>query len=203
MQIDPGTLEPRDAYGLVISCVVPRPIAWVSTRAADGALNAAPYSFFQALTTRPPLVMISGGHRRDGRRKDTRANIEETGEFVVNVVGEDSAQRMVDCSAAFEPEVSEFDEVGLEPAPSVKVAAPRIAECKVAMECRLDRVIEVGHGGGAMVLGEIVWFHVADDVLNDDGKTVDPTKLKPVGRLGGKLYAPLRETVALEPKRKP
>ncbi len=202
MQVDPAALEPLDAYRLLISCVVPRPIAWVSTIAPDGTRNAAPFSFFQVLTTKPPMLMIAVGPRGDGRHKDTRQNIETTGEFVVNVVSEPSAQRMVDTSAGFEPEVSEFEEIGLEETPSKVVKPPRIAECKVAMECALNQVIEVGEGGGAMILGKIVWFHVADEVLADDGKTVDPRKLAPLGRMGANNYAPLREVLEVTPTRR-
>jgi flavin reductase (DIM6/NTAB) family NADH-FMN oxidoreductase RutF len=194
MQIDPAGLDKADVYRLMISCIVPRPIAWVSTVAPDGTLNAAPFSYFQALSSQPPTIMISVGRRRDGRPKDTRRNIEATGEFVVNVVGEDSGARMVMTSVGYEPDESEFEKVGLEPVPSVKVKPPRIAECAVALECRLDRVFEIGPSG--IALGEIVLFHVRDDLLTD-GKTVDPNKLRPLGRLGGSCYAPLREVLEI------
>ena len=195
MLIDPANLDPKDLYRLMITCVVPRPIAWVSTTSKAGVHNAAPFSYFQALSSAPPSLMISVGQRRDGRPKDTLKNISETGEFVVNVVGEESAERMVASSFAFETDVSEFDEVGLEAAASEKVRAPRIAEAAVAMECRLDRVIEIGRSG--ICIGEIVAFHVRDDVLGADEKTVDPWKLKPLGRLGGGNYAPLREVTEI------
>jgi len=177
LELDPSDWDMQDNYFLLTGLVVPRPIAWVSTLAPDGTRNAAPYSYFQAVTTKPPMVMIAGGLRRDGRRKDTRAHIEATGEYVVNIVSEPSAQRMVDCSIAFEPDVSEFDEIGLEAAPSKIVKAPRIAECKVSLECKLDRVLEVGHGGGTMILGEVVWFHVADNTgwVSLAGVRADPT----------------------------
>jgi flavin reductase (DIM6/NTAB) family NADH-FMN oxidoreductase RutF len=194
MQIDPASLDKAGLYYLMTSCVVPRPIAWVSTMAPDGTLNAAPFSYFQALSSRPPTIMISVGKRRDGRPKDTRANIEATGEFVVNVVGEGSGAHMVMTSVGYEPHESEFDKVGLVPEPSVKVKPPRIAECAVALECRLDRVFEVGDSG--ICLGEIVLFHVRDDVLTE-AKTVDPEKLRPLGRLGGTSYQPFRERLEI------
>ncbi len=196
MRIDPRELDATSLYRLMITCVVPRPIAWVSTRSAAGILNAAPFSYFQALSSAPPMVMISVGRRSDKSSKDTRANIEETGEFVVNIVSEPSAQRMVATAGGFDPEVSEFDEVGLEPAPSEIVKPPRIAESAVSMECKLDRVIEVGSSG--VLIGEVVLFHIRDDVLADDGN-VDPVKLQPLGRLGGSNYTPLREVVEIRP----
>jgi flavin reductase (DIM6/NTAB) family NADH-FMN oxidoreductase RutF len=194
MQIDPAGLDKADVYRLMISCIVPRPIAWVSTVAPDGTLNAAPFSYFQALSSQPPTILISVGRRRDGRPKDTRANIEATGEFVVNVVGEESGARMVMSSVGYEPDESEFEKVGLEPAPSVKVKPPRIAECAVALECKLDRVLEIGPSG--ILIAEIVLFHVRDDLLTANN-TVDPAKLRPLGRLGGSNYAPLREVLEI------
>jgi flavin reductase (DIM6/NTAB) family NADH-FMN oxidoreductase RutF/uncharacterized damage-inducible protein DinB len=194
MLIDPADLKGSDAYRLMISVIVPRPIAWTSTMSADGVLNAAPFSYFQALSSRPPMIMIAVGQRRGGTLKDTRANIEATGEFVVNVVSEDSAAAMVKCSIDHPPEVSEFDTVGLTPVASVKVKPPRIAESAVAMECRLDRVLEIGSSG--ICIGEVVLFHVDDDVLNED-HTVDPLRLRPLGRMGGSSYLPLREVLEI------
>ena len=195
MRIDPAGLESRDLYRLMISVVVPRPIAWVSSRSADGTLNAAPFSYFQAISSNPPMIMIAVGSKRGGVLKDTRSNIEQTKEFVVNVVSESSAARMVQTSAEYEPTESEFEQVGLEPVPSEIVAPPRIAESPVSMECRLDRILDVG--GSSLILGEVVLFHVADEVLAADGATVDPQKLMPLGRLGGSSYAPLREVLEI------
>jgi flavin reductase (DIM6/NTAB) family NADH-FMN oxidoreductase RutF len=140
--------------------------------------------------------MISVGARRGGAAKDTRSNIEATREFVVNLVSEASAVRMVRTSVDYPPEVSEFAEAGLTPAPSAKVKPPRIAESAVSLECRLARIVEIGPN--AICLGEVVAFHLRDDVLLPDG-TVDPWKLHPVGRLGAACYAPLREVVEITP----
>jgi flavin reductase (DIM6/NTAB) family NADH-FMN oxidoreductase RutF len=192
MRIHPADLDSKALYRLMISCVVPRPIAWVSTVSPDGVPNAAPFSYFQALSSSPPTLMISVGKRRDGRDKDTRANIEATGEFVVNVVSEESAERMVQSSIEYEPGESEFDKAGLAATPSEVVAPPRIAESAVAMECRLDRVIEIGASG--ICIGTIELFHVRDDVIGEDGN-VDPHRLRPLGRLGGQNYAPLRDVL--------
>ncbi len=192
MRIDPAGLDARALYHLMISVVVPRPIAWVSTVGPDGVLNAAPFSYFQALSSRPPLVMISVGNRRDGTPKDTRRNIEASRDFVVNVVSESSAERMV--ASAADHASSEFDAAGLKAVASEKVRAPRIAECLVALECRLDRVLEVP--GSGICIGEVVLFHLDDSILDGQGNA-DPAKLKPLGRLGGSLYAPLREILEI------
>ncbi|HEX5135963.1 MAG TPA: flavin reductase [Planctomycetota bacterium] len=194
MLIDPSALDPRELYRLMISIIVPRPIAWTSTISADGVLNAAPFSYFQALSSNPPTVMISVGRRRGGVAKDTRKNIEATREFVVNIVSEGSGVRMVRTSVDYPAEVSEFAEAGLTPVRSEKVKPPRIGESAVSLECRLDRVLEIGTSG--ICIGEIVAIHVRDDVLAADG-TVDPWKLRPLGRLGGASYAPLREVAEI------
>ncbi|MHC4223358.1 MAG: flavin reductase [Planctomycetota bacterium] len=194
MRIDPNDRNAVELYRLMISVIVPRPIAWVSTRGPDGALNAAPFSYFQALSSKPPTVMVSIGRKRGGESKDTLRNIEETGEFVVNIVSEESGERMVRTSEAYDYGVSEFEKVGLEAAPSEIVKPPRIAESAVSMECRLDRVLEVGTSG--VVLGQVVLFHLRDDVLGEDGN-VDPARLRPLGRLGGSNYAPLREVLSI------
>jgi len=197
MRIDPSTLDARAAYRLMISVVVPRPVAWVSTRGLDGSVNAAPFSYFQALSSRPPVVMISVGNRRDGTPKDTRRNIDETGEFVVGVVAEESAERMVRTSVDHPYGVSEFETAGLTALPSELVRPPRIAECAVSMECRLERALEVGRS--RVFLGEVLLFHLRDDVLLGDG-TADPARLRPLGRLGGACYAPLREVLSVTPE---
>jgi len=194
MLVDPAGLDTKALYRLMISVIVPRPIAWTSTVSADGVLNAAPFSYFQALSSKPPMVMISVGRRRGGNAKDTRSNIEATREFVVNLVGEASGVRMVRTSVDYPPEVSEFAEAGLTPVPSTKVKPPRIGECAVSLECRLDRVLDIGTSG--ICIGEIVAIHLRDDVLATDG-TVDPWKLRPLARLGGASYAPLREVTEI------
>ncbi len=194
MLIDPTKLDPADAYRLMISVIVPRPIAWVSTQSADGVLNAAPFSYFQALGSNPPMLMVAIGNRRSGEPKDTRLNIEATGEFVVNIVGGENGQAMVDTSIGHPYGVSEFEEVGLTPVPSEIVKPPRIGESRVAMECKLDRVLEIA--GSGVCIGKIVMFHIADDVVDADG-LVDPEKLKPLGRIGGKQYVPFLGTTTL------
>jgi flavin reductase (DIM6/NTAB) family NADH-FMN oxidoreductase RutF len=194
MLIDPAGLDAKALYKLMISIIVPRPIAWTSTISADGVLNAAPFSYFQALSSKPPMVMISVGRRRGGDAKDTRRNIEATRDFVVNLVSEGSGVRMVRTSVDYPPEVSEFAEAGLTPVKSEKVRPPRIGESAVSLECRLDRVLDVGTSG--ICIGEVVAIHLRDDVLAADG-TVDPWRLRPLARLGGTSYAPMREVVEI------
>jgi flavin reductase (DIM6/NTAB) family NADH-FMN oxidoreductase RutF len=185
MHIDPEGLSRPDRYHLLISAIVPRPIAWVSTRFPEGGVNVAPFSFFNGISSSPPLLMVCVGRRRDGSPKDTLANAKLTGEMVVNIVSRELAEVMVETSAALPPGVSEAEEAGLELADSNVIATPRIAAAPVAFECEVDRTIEFE--GTTMIVGRIVSVHVSDDVATEQG-TVDFDRLRPVGRLGGKEY---------------
>lgn len=186
MILDPRTLPEREVYRFIISAVVPRPIAFVSTIGAAGGTNLAPFSYFNAISSEPPLVAIAINDRADDP-KDTLRNIRETGEFVVNVVSEPLLDAMVRTAGDWPRGTSEFAAAGLTPAPSERVRPPYVAESPLQLECTLHREIRLG--GSFLVVGEVVLARVRDDVLSDG--RVDPVKLAPVGRLGGELYAPL------------
>lgn len=190
MIFDPGTLAPRDMYRFMIDSIVPRPIAFVSTVDTEGGFNVAPFSFFNAITGRPPLVSICVSERRTGI-KDTLRNVQDSGEFVVNVVPEALFEQMVQSSGEWPPEVDEIELTGLTAAPSERVRAPRVAESPVHLECRLARFLTFGRT--TMIVGEIVYAD-ADERVITDGR-VDAEKLRPVGRLGGDGYAVVREVL--------
>ena len=199
MIFDPKTIAAGDFYRFMISVVVPRPIAFVSTVSPGGQLNVAPFSYFNAITNQPPLLGISINRRR-GLPKDTLRNIEQTGEFVVNTVDETLGARMVQTSGDWPEDVDEFQLAGLTPVPSDLVRPPRVGESPVAMECRLHRVIELG--SAFFVVGEIVRAHVKDEVLTDG--RVDIAKLRPLGRLGGDGYSVVHEVIHMaRPKVEP
>lgn len=185
MHLDPQTLPPHDIYRLLIGCVVPRPIAWVSSLSADGVANLAPFSFFMGVCGDPPTIAFSSG-RRLTAKKDTVHNLEATGDFVVNIVDDDLAEPMNQTSGEYPPEIDEFTLTGLTPAPGVKVQAPRVAEAPINLECRVAQIIPVGRGPHSLVLGEIVYFHVRDDLYHNG--RIDMHALRPVGRLAGHLY---------------
>lgn len=193
MILDPQTLSPAAMYRFMIGVIVPRPIAFISTRAPDGRLNLAPFSYFTPLTNRPPLVGVSI-QSREGEPKDTARNIEATGEFVINVVSEPMAEGMVLASGDWPDHVDEFALAGFTAVPSERVAPPRVAESPVSLECRLHRVVEFG--AARFVVGEVVLAHVKDELLDERGH-VDPVRLAAVGRLGGDGYAPLREVLRI------
>jgi flavin reductase (DIM6/NTAB) family NADH-FMN oxidoreductase RutF len=188
MMIDPAAADPREIAKLLVGLVVPRPIAFVSTLSAEGVLNLAPFSYFTVASANPPVICFAPIIRRDGTKKDTLLNIEATGEFVVNVVSEEIATQMNVASGEYPPDVDEFAVSGLTPLASDVVKPPRVKESHVSVECRLWQIIHVSGkpGGGSLVLGEIVRFHVDDAVVANDA--IDPDLLRPVGRMGGATY---------------
>lgn len=190
MQIDPQALDQTAVYKLLIGCVVPRPIAWVSSVDADGVRNLAPFSYFMAITDDPPTIAFSSAPRgAAGSKKDTLRNVEATREFVVNVVDDALAEPMNLTSGDYPPEVDEFTLAGLAAAPGVRVKVPRVAEAPISMECRLVQVIPVGRRPHGLVLGEVVQFHVRDGLYDPATGRIDLRRLRPVGRLAGDLYA--------------
>ena len=192
MQIDPASETSRRIYYLMTSGVVPRPIAWVSTVSRDGVLNLAPFSYFNAITSKPPLLSISVGRRR-GERKDTSANASATGELVINVVTEKNLLPMVETAGEYGPEVNEFEVAGLTPIPSERVKPPRVKEAPVQLECRTHQIIEISPGIADLVIAEVLLFHVADDLPVDENLRIPSSELKPVGRLAGDQYTTLGE----------
>ncbi len=196
-------LSPTDNYKLLAGSVVPRPIAWVSTVDADGIRNLAPYSWFTAVSANPPVVCFCPALReaKDGLRatKDTLENVRATGEFVVNIVSDETVEAMNTTAAQLPPEVDEFVRAGVTALRSEMVRPPRVAEAKVQMECRLLQVLEVSKlpGGGALVLGEVVRFHINDAVLAP-GFHVMPEELRAVGRMAGATYVHTSDRFDLE-----
>jgi flavin reductase (DIM6/NTAB) family NADH-FMN oxidoreductase RutF len=186
MLFDFAAISPRERYKLFVSTITPRPIAWVVSQDAHGHLNAAPFSFFNAFAGEPPVVGIGIGSHEAGRPKDTRRNIRETGEFVVNLVCEEAAAAMNITAIEFEPEVNELEEAQLETIPSVYVKPPRIAASPVSMECKLMQIVELGTENG-LVLGRVLAMHVRDDAVLDAAKQeIDTPKLKLIGRMHGR-----------------
>ena len=199
MRLDFTTLPPRDAYSWMITTILPRPIAWVSTISADGKTNLAPFSFFQGVCANPPTLMFVPVNTRDGAKKDTVRNIEAVPEFVVNLVPFALAEKMNATSAMLPHGESEFDKFGIPSAPSERVRPPRVAAAPVAFECALDRIVHIGEGPLAanVIFGRILLAHVTDAVMAADGRP-DPAKLDLIARLGGDAYARTRDTFEMD-----
>jgi flavin reductase (DIM6/NTAB) family NADH-FMN oxidoreductase RutF len=189
MQLNPADLTARDAYRLAISIIAPRPIAWVSSVGADGSINLAPFSFFNIVGHDPVTVMVSIGSRR-GEAKDTLRNITETREFVVNIADETLVGAVNQSSGDYTYGSSEFDHAGLESAPSQMVRPPRVAIAPAALECRCTQIVPVEGTMYTMCLGEVICFHLRDDLLRPNG-TADTFALHPLTRLGGDEYGVL------------
>jgi flavin reductase (DIM6/NTAB) family NADH-FMN oxidoreductase RutF len=199
ISIDPRTLSIKENYKFLTGSVIPRPIAFVSTLSPDGVLNAAPFSYFTALTSDPPLLAISIG-RREGIQKDTSRNAQAQGEFVVHIPDETIIGQVNETAAHLPPYESEVDMVGLTAVPSSKITVPGIKEAKIRMECVLESVIPLGGTpempSTDLLIGRVVQYHINEE-LYKDGR-VDAELLQPVARLAGTNYAKFHETFSLD-----
>lgn len=203
MELNPKDLHYKDCYKLLIGSVLPRPIAWVSTKGSNGVYNVAPFSFFTVVCPNPPTITFCPNIRSlNGIEKDTLRNIRETGEFVVNIVTETLAQAMNITSTELPADVSEFERANLTPAPSKLIDAPRITESPINFECKLSQIVTIGEslGQGSLIIGEVVYFHIADHVYTADYK-IDIEQLAPIARLSGMGYT--RTTDRFEMHRPP
>ncbi|MBV8845590.1 MAG: flavin reductase family protein [Bryobacterales bacterium] len=191
LAIDPAAHAPADAYKLLIGAIVPRPIGFISTISPEGVYNLAPFSFFNAVCSEPPVVLFASGARRP--EKDTLANVRATGEFVVNIVTEAIAEQMNLTSGDYPPEVDEFAIARLTPAASELVKPPCVLESPVNMECKVIQIVDVSTrpAGGSVVFGEVVRFHVDASMVQNF--RIDPEKLRAIGRMGGTGYTRTRE----------
>lgn len=182
--LDTRDVKPSKAFGLLKASVVPRPIAWTSTVSTNGVNNLAPFSFFTVVSSEPPMVLLSLEFLDGGRLKDSAANIEATGEFVVNIAPSTYAAAVDLTSQFFDADVDEFSLAGLTPVPSLRVRPNRVAEAPISLECRLHTTLQPG--SDRLVIGEVVAFHVARHVLGEDGR-IDVARLDPLGRIAAEF----------------
>ncbi len=194
-EIRPADLTGEAAYKLLCGVVVPRPIAWVSTRSASGQSNLAPFSCFTFVSHRPPMVGVSIGRRPNGF-KDTARNIHETQEFVVHISDETLIDQVHRSGAEFPPEISEADLLGVELVPSRLVTPGRVAKAPIAMECRLHKVVDFGVN--QFFVGEIQLFHIREGLAVNH--KIDAGQLRPIARLGGPNYSTLGEIIGMTPQ---
>lgn len=189
MLVDVASAASPEVYLALIGAVTPRPIGWVTTADAQGRVNLAPYSFFNAVSGRPPMVAFAAALKRDGSKKDSHRNAEETGEFVYNVAVESLAEQINLSSKELPHGESEVELTGLHLLPSQKVKPPRIAESPVHLECKVWQVLPLGEKPTShLIIGEVLLFHIADEVLDPRGR-IDPHKLRTLARLGGLWYS--------------
>lgn len=197
-QFDPNELTQKDNYKLLSGSVLPRPIAFVTSQDKEGNINAAPFSFFNVVSSNPPMIMISTG-RLNGKRKDTSVNIETMGEFVVHISQLSMIEGINETAAPLAPEENELERTDFKTIPSSIVDVPAIEGASIRFECKLDRLIELGddESGNDLIIGRVVQYHIDDDVYMDPYK-IDVKALQPVGRLAGNDYAKLGEEFVIQ-----
>jgi flavin reductase (DIM6/NTAB) family NADH-FMN oxidoreductase RutF len=200
MEISPESLPHASVYKLMTGAILPRPIGWISTLDPDGRPNLAPFSFFNAVCSKPATVVFCPLVRgTDGETKDTLHNVRSTGEFVVNIVTEELVKAMNLSSVEAPPDLNEFEFAGLTAEASKTVRAPRVAESPIHFECRVRQIVDISDqpGGGSLVIGTVVHIHVDERVLLGSDK-IDLTALKPIGRLAGGMYTRVTDLIELE-----
>ncbi|MFN0212981.1 MAG: flavin reductase family protein [Saprospiraceae bacterium] len=191
LSIDPTQIATKDLHQYMLAAVAPRPIAFASTISKDGIPNLAPYSFFNAFSSNPPILIFSSNRRvANNTTKDTLKNVEDTGEVVINVVSHSISRQMALTSIEYGPEIDEFVKAGFTPLPSERIKPYRVAESPVQMECVVDRILPLGDDGGAgnLIFCKIVLMHIAEEILTETGR-IDPHKIDLMGRMGRFYYA--------------
>ncbi|WP_342431805.1 flavin reductase family protein [Neobacillus sp. FSL H8-0543] len=198
LSIDPSTISERENYKFLIGSIIPRPIAFVTTLSEEGVLNGAPFSYFNIVSSNPPMISLSI-QRSDGRQKDTAKNILKKKEFVVHIVDEQNVEKINKTAASLPPSQSEIQVAGLAPVESVKLSVPGVKEAKVRMECVLEHSLELGgvdSPGCDFIIGKVVQFHIEDEIY-EKGR-IDPKGLAAVSRLAGANYAKIGEIFEIE-----
>jgi flavin reductase (DIM6/NTAB) family NADH-FMN oxidoreductase RutF len=198
LPVDPDHLSERENYKFLIGSIIPRRIAFVTTASKDGVLNGAPFSYFNIVSSNPPMISLSI-QRSGGKQKDTARNILESGEFVVHIVDEQNVGKINQTAASLAPDESEVELAQLTPVKSVKVSVPGVKEAKVRMECVLEHALELGGGdvpGCDFIIGKVVQFHIEDSIYHNG--RINPEGLAAVSRLAGNNYAKVGEIFEIE-----
>lgn len=192
MEIDIHAIERQDKYKLLIGCIVPRPIAWVTSLGDTGIVNAAPFSYFNVASIEPMMISVAVMRKPGSVPKDTARNIMQTGEFVVNMVDIHNVDAVNQTSADYPAEISEVEALGLEVAPSVRIKVPRLHASRIHFECKLHQIVELGTPTTSdLIIGEVMHVHVADELYH--AGRIDSAAFAPVSRLAGHTYATLGE----------
>jgi flavin reductase (DIM6/NTAB) family NADH-FMN oxidoreductase RutF len=181
MELDLEGEHAHRSYPLLVSLVTPRPIAWVTSLSPEGHLNAAPFSFFNALGANPPIIGFCPGDRDDGQPKDTARNIRATHDFVVNLVDEELAEAMNETSASVPYGQSELEAVGLTTAPSSVVKAPRIAEAPASLECTEWGTLQIGEN--RLIIGIVKRIHVREELIDPETLRIRDDRFRVIGRM--------------------
>ena len=201
MYIDLESLPRGDVYAAMIQCIIPRPVAWVLSENENGTHNLAPFSYFNAVSSEPPLIMLSIGKKPDGSEKDTRRNIRERAHFVVHIPHREQAPAVTASSAGLERGQSEVEQLGMELTVFEGSALPRLSDCRIALACERYQILDIGPIPQALILGRVNRIYVDDAVLAKGGSGARPRvlaeKVDPLGRLGGADYTTLGEILTI------
>ncbi|MEH7331792.1 flavin reductase family protein [Neobacillus drentensis] len=198
LSIDPASLSERENYKFLIGSIIPRPIAFVTTISKDGVLNGAPFSYFNIVSSNPPMISLSI-QRSSGRQKDTARNIMESKEFVIHIVDDLNVEKINKTAANLPPDESEIELANLTPVKSERISVPGVKEAKIRMECSMEHSFELGGSntpGCDFIIGKVVQFHIENDIY-EKGR-IDPRGLGAVSRLAGNYYAKIGEIFEIE-----
>lgn len=198
LSIDPVSMSERENYKFLIGSIIPRPIAFVTTISKEGVLNGAPFSYFNIVSSNPPMISLSI-QRSAGREKDTARNITESKEFVIHIVDEGNVEKVNKTASNLPPDQSEIELANLTPIESLIISVPGVKEAKIRMECTLEHSLELGGSdtpGCDFIIGKIVQFHVDNDIY-ENGR-IDPRGLAAVSRLAGNNYARIGEIFEID-----
>lgn len=198
LSIDPTKNTERENYKLLTGSIIPRPIAFVTTLSADGVLNGAPFSYFNVVSSHPPMISLSI-QRSGGKRKDTAENIIKNQEFVVHMVDEQNVEKVNQTAASIPSQASEIELAGIERVESDKISVPGVKQAKIRMECKLEHALEIGEGdvvGCDFIIGKVIQFHI-EEAIYEKGK-IEPKGLAAVSRLAGANYAKIGDIFEIE-----
>lgn len=200
MIIDFKDLRPTQIYQTMIQTIIPRPIAWTLSENDNGSFNLAPFSYFNAIGSNPPMVSLSIGKRKDGSDKDTKRNIEERKYFTVHIPSVDTAQNVTDSAKALDPNISEVEQLNLDLIHK-GTKTPRLKDCKIAYFCKLERIIGLGNVPQNLIIGLVESIYVDDDCIEEnEGKyKIDAAAINPLGRLGGSDYCTFGKAFTINP----
>lgn len=197
--INPNELTERDNYKFLIGSIIPRPIAFITSMSKDGVVNAAPFSFFNIVSSNPPMISVSI-QRKQGEMKDTARNIKANLQFVVHIVDADNVEKVNGTAANLAPEESEVEKVGLTLIDSTTIRVPGVKEAKIRIECELETALELGGVGESkgcdLIIGKVTHYHIEESIY-EDGR-INPEGLAAISRLAGNDYAKIGEQFTIE-----
>ena len=201
MYIDLKQLSANAAYFITTQTLIPRPIAWVLSEHKSGQFNIAPFSYFTSISSNPPLLLIAAGKKNDGSPKDSRANIEKRGKFVIHIASMEQMQALNDSAATLAPEISEIDKFNIELCDFEGFDLPRVKDCPIAFACDLYQIQEIGNTPQALILGQIQQIYINDDCASTDKQgrvKVEAKTVNPLGRLGSGEYCNIGDIIKLK-----